>query len=234
MKWRVSEKLAQRDFVPLSPPGREQGVRGNGHDKGLIRDLKQRFAMTVSAILTCMLVAQCAFAEQADRSKPVNVDADSVQMDNVNKTSFYQGDVVLQQGTLLLRSNTLAIHQDAQGFSTATAIGSPAYFRQLQDGSSEYIEGWADRIDVDNKQNTILLTGHARLKRGTSEMHANAMMYNTATQKFWAKPDTNASSGGSNARVRTSIFPKAPLQTPTPPLPLQNTTTLPDGQAAHE
>ncbi|OZB11185.1 MAG: lipopolysaccharide transport periplasmic protein LptA [Marinobacter sp. 34-60-7] len=83
-------------------------------------------------------------------------------MDNVNKTSFYQGDVVLQQGTLLLRSNTLAMHQDPQGFSTATAIGSPAYFRQLQDGSSEYIEGWADRIDVDNKQNTILLTGDAR------------------------------------------------------------------------
>jgi lipopolysaccharide export system protein LptA len=231
MKWRVNEKLAQQDATPLSPPG---GVRENGHGKGLFRDLGRRFAMTASITLTCILITQCAFAEQADRSKPVNVDADSVQMDNVNKTSFYQGDVVLQQGTLLLRSNTLSMHQDPQGFSTATAIGSPAYFRQLQDGSSEYIEGWADHIDVDNKQNTILLTGNARLKRGTSEMHAEAMMYNTSTQKFWAKPAVNAPRGGANTRVRTSIFPKSAPQTPASPLPLQNSTTLPDGQATHE
>ena len=89
MKWRANEKLAQRDFAPLAARGERQAVQGNGHGKGLFRGLGRRFAMNVSAILTCILVAQCAFAEQADRSKPVNVEADSVQMDNVNKTSFY-------------------------------------------------------------------------------------------------------------------------------------------------
>ncbi len=171
-----------------------------------------------------------AQAEQADRSKPVNIEADSVQMDDLHKTSVYQGDVVLQQGTLLVRASKLIAHQDAQGYGSGTAFGSPAYFRQKQDNSDEYLEGWADRIDMDNQKNTVLLTGHAKIKRGTNEMHANSMIYNTVTQQFEAKSEP-AGAGQPPHRVRTAIFPKTATPTPASPLPLgssQSLSTLPD------
>lgn len=174
-----------------------------------------------------------AQAEQADRSKPVNIEADSVQMDDLHKTSVYQGDVILQQGTLLVRASKLIAHQDAQGYGSGTAFGSPAYFRQKQDNSDEYLEGWADRIDMDNQKNTVLLTGNAIIKRGTNEMHANSMIYNTVTQQFEAKSEP-ASNGQPPHRVRTAIFPKTTTPTPASPLPLGSSQSLSTPPDNHE
>ena len=160
------------------------------------------------AILCLLLSVQVVLAEQADRTKPVNIEADSVDMDDLHKVGLYQGNVILTQGTLLLRADKIEVHQDADGFSTAVAFGKPVYLRQKQDGVDEYVEGYANRIDLDNKQNTLLLTGHARLKKGADELHANTMLYNTATQHFWAKIDPNVVPGVAPNRVRSAIFPK--------------------------
>lgn len=192
------------------------------------------FHKAITLVVLCSnLWALPALAEQADRSKPVNIEADSVQMDDLQKTSVYQGDVVLQQGTLLVRANKLIAHQDAQGYGSGTAFGSPAYFRQKQDNSDEYLEGWADRIDMDNHKNTVLLTGHAQLKRGADEMHANSMIYNTVTQQFEAKSEP-AASGEPPHRVRTAIFPKTTAPTPGSPLPLNGSTSLSAKPDSHE
>ena len=161
-----------------------------------------------------LLSVQVVLAEQADRTKPVNIEADSVDMDDLHKVGLYLGNVVLTQGTLLLRADKIQVHQDADGFSTAVAFGNPVYFRQKQDGVDEYVEGYASRIDLDNKQNTLLLTGHAILKKGADELHANTMLYNTVTQHFWAKIDPNVLPGVAPNRVRTAIFPKTMNQAP--------------------
>ncbi len=181
------------------------------------------------------LLGPLALAEQADRTKPVNIEADSVQMDDLHKTSLYEGDVVVQQGTLLVRADRVAVKQDADGFDQATAWGKPVYFRQKQDNSDEYIEGWADRLDLDNGKNTVLLTGDAKLKKGADIMHASAMMYNTATQQFWARRDVKAGPGGQPGRVRAAIFPKTTGQPASAgSVPLQSAGSISTGQDSHE
>ena len=193
-------------------------------------------------LLWLLLSVQMALAEQADRTKPVNIEADSADMDDLHKVGLYQGGVVLTQGTLMLRADKLEVHQDNDGFSTAVAYGNPVYFRQKQDNVDQYVEAYANRIDLDNKLNTVLLTGNARLKKGADELHANTMLYNTVTERFWAKIDPNTVPGAPPNRVRTAIFPKtSKLITPgpdvspaasvapaavAPTLPLQSTTTL--------
>ena len=184
----------------------------------------------ILSVFCLLLSVQVTLAEQADRTKPVNIEADSVDMDDINKVGLYQGSVVLLQGTLMLRADKIEVHQDADGFSTAVAFGNPVYFRQKQDGSEEYVEAYANRIDLDNKQNTVLLTGNARLKKGANELHANTMLYNTVTERFWAKNDPSATPGATPNRVRTAIFPKVLKNPPAQPaLPLQPTTALQPG-----
>ncbi len=190
---------------------------------------------SLALALGLSLLIPAAFAEQADRTKPVNIEANRVDMDDLHKVGVYQGNVILTQGTLLLRADKVEVHQDKDGFSTAVAFGNPVYFRQKQDGSDEYIEAYADRIDMDNKNNTVLLTGDARLKKGADELHAKTVFYNTVTEAFWAKNDENAPVGqnaGTN-RVHTSIYPQktnpapgvAPADSATPRL--QPTAALP-------
>lgn len=174
------------------------------------------------------------WAEQADRAQPVNIEADSVQMDDLHKTSEYQGDVIMHQGTLEVHADKVAVHQDKAGYNQATAWGSQVYFRQKPDNSDEFIEGWADRVDIDEANNTVLLTGNARLKKGADIMTASSMLYNTLTHQFAAKRDAQAIASGKPARVRAAIFPKTTPATANPAVPLTNSVTLPQSQDAHE
>ncbi len=186
-------------------------------------------------MVLALLLVPCANAEQADRSKPVNIEADSVQMDDLHKTSHYQGDVIMHQGTLEMHADRVDVHQDAAGYNQATAWGNQVYFRQKPDNSNEFIEGWADRVDVDEAHNTVLLTGNAKLKKGADEMTATSMLYNTETHQFAAKRDTGPGAGkGPAARVRASIFPKTAPATPNPAVPLGSSDSLQKGPDVHE
>jgi lipopolysaccharide export system protein LptA len=175
----------------------------------------------------CLLLAQSAYAELADRTKPVNLEADSVTVDDIHKTSVYVGSVVLIQGTMLLRADKIEVSENGEGFNKAVAYGNPVYFRQKRDKVDEYVEGYASRIDMDSKANMVYLTGNARLKKGEDELRGHTMTYNTTSEVFEARNDPTQAAKNPNAapsRVRAVIHPKVKTETPAatqPPLPLQ-------------
>ncbi|MEQ1669167.1 MAG: lipopolysaccharide transport periplasmic protein LptA [Sulfuriferula sp.] len=188
-----------------------------------------------ATLLICLLCMHNAQAELADRSKPVNLEADSVTVDDLHKTSIYVGNVMLTQGTLILRADKIEVNENGEGFSKAVAFGNPVYFRQKRDKIDEYVEGYASRIDMDTKANIINLSGNARLKKGEDEMRGNTMTYNTASELFEAKNDPTQASKNPNAppsRVRVIIRPKIKTDAQPaarPPLPLQSAPSLPSG-----
>ena len=177
--------------------------------------------------IICLLLAQSADAELADRTKPVNLEADSVTVDDIHKTSVYVGNVILIQGTTLLRADKVEVSESGEGFNKATAYGNPVYFRQKRDKVDEYVEGYASRIDMDSKANMVYLTGNAQLKKGGNELRGHAMTYNTLTEVFEAKNDPTQAARNPTAppsRVHAVILPKIKTETKPavrPPLPLQ-------------
>ena len=62
--------------------------------------------------LCFLLLPASGHAEQADRSKPINLEADTVNLDDASKVSIYQGNVQLTQGTLLIRADKLVVKED--------------------------------------------------------------------------------------------------------------------------
>ena len=174
-----------------------------------------------------MLVSiQHVFAEQADRTKPINLEANSVTVDDLHKVSVYVGNVSLIQGTMTVHADKIEVRQDGAGFSKAVAFGNPVSFRQKRENSEEYIEAYANRIDMDSKLNTLLLTSNARLKKGGDELRGNTMSYNTVTEFFEVKNDPNAAKtpGAAPSRVHAVIRPQpkgAAEPASLPSLPLQ-------------
>ena len=73
----------------------------------------------------CRLLASPAHAEKADRDKPVNLEADTVTLDDIKKISVYQGNVVLSQGTMMLRADRVQVTQNADGLDKVSATGRP-------------------------------------------------------------------------------------------------------------
>jgi lipopolysaccharide export system protein LptA len=84
----------------------------------------------------------------------VNIEADRLSLDGL-KESVFEGNVTLTQGSMSLRADRVVVRQDAGGFNYAFAYGKPAYFRQKREGLDEYVEGFAERMEYDGKQDKM-------------------------------------------------------------------------------
>ena len=159
-----------------------------------------------------------AWAEKADRSKPMTLESDQPCTVNLLKqTSVCSGNVVISQGTLQIRADRLELRETPQGYQMALALGSatkPASYRQKRDGADEFVEGQAQRIDYDSKAGTLRFEGAAVVRRLRGAMQADeiqgaVILWDSTAESFnvqgGAKTETNP--GG---RVRAVITPRTP------------------------
>ena len=109
------------------------------------------------AFLIAVFFSQHAISEEADSDKPIEIEADTMLVEETKNTSTYEGDVILTQGTLVINADKLIIREDRQGFQHSTSIGNPTTFKQKMEGSDEYIEGKALRIEYDGHMDKIYL-----------------------------------------------------------------------------
>lgn len=170
-----------------------------------------------------------AAAQNADRSKPVNLEADKVTIDDAKQIAVFEGNVVLRQGSLEIRGDRMEVRQDQGGFKYGTAWGDRAYFRQKREGDDDYIEGWAERLEYDGRAETMKMFSKATVKRGGDEVRGSFISYDAKTEFYQVigggKSGADAKSGG--GRVRAVIQPK-PKRKPAsnPPLDLKQSGGL--------
>lgn len=187
----------------------------------------RRFVGAIALAFCCVFASGNAFAEKADRDKPINLEADRVSVDDIKQISTFEGRVVLTQGTLIIRGDRMEVRQDAQGFKHGTTWGNLSYFRQKRDGYDEFIEGWAERIEYDGRADTVQLFVRASMKKGGDEVRGNYISYDANSEFFQVIGGGAQAKGDADGRVRAVIQPKpkepAAAQ---PPVPLKPTTIL--------
>ena len=167
-------------------------------------------------LLLGLLFAGPVLAERADRDKPVHLEADRATVENATRTSVFTGNVVLTQGTLIIRADKMVVKEDSSGFRHATAFGNPVSFRQKRDGRDEYIEGWSERMEYDGKADKVQLFKKARLKRGPDEVEGDYISYD-AVSEFFQVTGNNEKTGtqvNPAGRVRVVIQPKNKQENP--------------------
>lgn len=146
-------------------------------------------------------------AEKADRDRPVNIESDTLRVDDAKKVAIYEGNVVLTQGTLFLSADRLDVRQDEQGFTSSEAYGlsKPVFFRQKQESKDQFIEGVGNRIEYDAAKDIVKLIGSARVRRGDEEVRGNLIVYDAKTETYRAVGSTQE---GGTGRVRAVIKPR--------------------------
>lgn len=180
-----------------------------------------RLAAVFSAVL---LMSAPALAEQADKDKPMNIEADSLRYDDTTQTSVFSGNVLITKGTIIMRGNKMDVRQDAQGNQFGVLLGEPGFFRQKREGLDEWVEAEAERVEYDSKAQTVVLTGNAALRRyrGTSlndENLGNQITYNSLTEVFTVKGGAASSTAANpSGRVRAMLtpIPEAERKAPAP------------------
>ena len=166
--------------------------------------------LAVATVLVAGLgSAPHALAERADRDKPVNLEADRVDLDDAKKEAVFVGAVTLTQGTLTIKADKIIVKQDAEGFQYGIAYGNPAHFRQRREGSEEYIEGFSERLEYDGKADKVQMFTNARIQRGGDEVRGDYIAYNAVTEFFQViGGGKSATTGNPQGRVRAIIQPK--------------------------
>jgi lipopolysaccharide export system protein LptA len=152
---------------------------------------------------------QTALAEKADREKPLNIEADRGEMDEKTGIARFFGNVILSQGTLIIRADELETHQENGNFSLGIAKGKPAYFKQKREGFDEFIEGEADRIEYSSSSEILKMFTDAKLWRNGDIVEGDFITYNAVSEIFEARGGSNESKQSNNKnRVRAVIMPK--------------------------
>ena len=190
-----------------------------------------------AVLLTAVLASpSLALAEKADRSKPIMLEADKRgTVDAQKQTTVFTGNVVITQGTLQIRAERVELQETQEGYRTAVAFGSaqqPAFFKQKRDGSEETVEGTAERIDFDEKSDTLRLTGNpiVRRMRGpqmADEITGTLITWDNRTELFTVDGGAKTAANPTG-RVRMLLSPRqaasspaaaasAPQKAPSPP-----------------
>lgn len=167
--------------------------------------------MKIIFILSLALYAAGAAAEQADSSKPTQIEANKMQADDVRRLTIFEGNVVVTRGTMKIGADRIVVHQDAEGYQHSTATGKPVRFRQKLDpkppaGEGGWMEGEAQRIEMDDKSGKIELFGDARVNRAGDEVAGDYILVDQRADFFSVTP------GKGEGRVRATLQPKPPAK----------------------
>ncbi len=174
--------------------------------------------MNTSARTLILLLASGIFAagavhaERADRDKPVNLDAAKVTIDDIKRVHIFEGNVVLTQGTLVIKSAKLVVTQDAEGFQKGVATGGAdglARFRQKRDGKDEYMDGEGERIEYDSRSEKAEFFKRAYVKSGMDEVRGDFISYDGITEQYLVTAAPGAKPGSEQSRVHAVIQPKS-------------------------
>ena len=178
----------------------------------------ERIPLAGCRVIVALLLAGVAqvHALSTDGDQPISIQADQAEHDDAEHITIYRGNVVIDQGTLHITGDTVTIHFNAQGQVTKiTAVGTPAYLRQLPDGDTSPRKAWAKQMEHFPERDLTVLAGDARYEKNGSRVEADRLVYDSLNARFEAltEPADEAvedgqATGTKPGRVRIRIQPK--------------------------
>lgn len=166
--------------------------------------------------LALVVAGAAARAEKADRSKPMNIEADTLRYDDVRQISVFTGKVQLTKGTIVIRGAQVEVRQDPDGYQFGRVTGNAterAFYRQKREAQEEFIEGEAETITYDGKADTVTFTSKAQLRRFrgnvlADEITGGVIVYANLTDMFIVDGNAGTPGASGGGRVRVTLTPK--------------------------
>jgi lipopolysaccharide export system protein LptA len=154
-----------------------------------------------------LLAATAALAEKADREKEIVVGADRLLADEASRTSTFEGSVIVTQGTMRMTAARVIVKEDAQRFKYYVASGAPVTFRQKRDNVDEWVEGFAERAEFDDRNDILKLYTRARVKSNQNELTGDFISYDMRREVAEVAGAPPGKAAPPNARVKVIILP---------------------------
>ena len=142
----------------------------------------------------------------ADTDQPIEISADSAIREEPSGKTTYRGDVVLTQGSLEIRADSLVFSFDSDKTTLITAIGNPATLTQQPENADTPVDASAAMIEYHEKNERVRLIGNAKILQDDAVIEGNTIEYLVGSQRVMAagSPET-----GAPQRVKVTIPPNS-------------------------
>lgn len=151
-----------------------------------------------------MLFAGSVLALPSDRTRPIDINADRISLNQATGMTVYEGHVTLTQGSLHIEADKITASTLAHGIRQIDAYGMPARFRELPIRGQPEIIGSARHLIYSAERHVLILKKHVRVRQGQDSFTGASMHYDLTTQQLEATGSTR------EGRIHTVITPKAP------------------------
>lgn len=130
---------------------------------------------TLLVALALCLTPALSPALESDRQQPIELAADSVDIDEGKGISVYKGDVDLRQGSIHVRADIVTVYQQDRKTSKIVARGAPVHFEQQS--TKGPVKGEAKQVEYEVGSENLVMTGDAVLIQGQDRMASDRIVY---------------------------------------------------------
>ncbi len=141
-------------------------------------------------VLIALLLSTYTFALTEDAQQPIEIEADSVMVDETSGFNEFIGDAEVRQGSLVMTAEIIQVQTNADGVETMIAKGTldqPAKYIQSQENQARFIEATAILITYDVNEGMIFLVGDAYLVQGFDSFSGDSLTYDINNDKVLVK-----------------------------------------------
>ncbi len=147
--------------------------------------------ISIFFMLCSILSSVNAFAEaakNADEKQPITIQADRLSASEKQGKSIYQGNVVVTQGSLTLKGDSIEVFHPGGSFKKTITKGSPATFKRFDQTEQSWVQGSANSIEYDTTNKTVVLSGNAKVEQpGKHMIQGSKLFYDITAQTLEAK-----------------------------------------------
>jgi lipopolysaccharide export system protein LptA len=157
------------------------------------------------ALLYFICVTQ-TFALSTDKNQDIEIESDTVYLDDTKNHGIYNGNVVVTQGSIRITGDSLTVYYTNDNELEKIIVeGQPATFKQLPDGSDIYDEAEALIMEYQESMSMIILKKEAKVNQDDRMLIADHIEYDTELSQVRAKGGTAADNGAADTRVKLII-----------------------------
>ena len=164
--------------------------------------IKIKILLKVTAMFLILYILNSnATALTDDSSKPINIQADSAEINDATGISTYRGNVKITQGSTILTGDIIILETANKKVQKIISEGELSTFKQTTDDGRK-INAEAEKMVYSITRNKIILTKNAKLTEAGNTFASDKITFYTD------KEIVTAGSSSGNDRVNITVFPE--------------------------
>lgn len=159
-------------------------------------------------LILVLVIQQPALSLSTDQEQPIEIEANTGELDDIKNINIYTGNVIVTQGSIRITGDRMTVnYTEENDIDTLVMEGNPATYRQLPDDSTKYDEAKAMRMEYHERKNLLVLIDKARVTQAQASFSGDRIEYDSALSKVKVTSGP-AIEGQERERVKIIIPPK--------------------------